>query len=83
MDDETIAERHDAIDEAAKEAGRDPAVVRRLINVGAGTDADRLVRLITEDRFETLILGPDSEDPVGSIRRIGEELAPRLRDAGG
>jgi alkanesulfonate monooxygenase SsuD/methylene tetrahydromethanopterin reductase-like flavin-dependent oxidoreductase (luciferase family) len=83
MEEDTIAERHQAIDDAAKKAGREPSDVRRLINVGADTDPERLERLITEDRFETLILSPDSDDPVGSIRRIGEELAPRLREAEG
>ena len=77
---DTIAERHHAIDEAAKKAGRDPADVRRLINV-PGNDPDFLVRLVTEERFETLIVSVDGDDPVGSVRRVGEELVPRIRDA--
>jgi alkanesulfonate monooxygenase SsuD/methylene tetrahydromethanopterin reductase-like flavin-dependent oxidoreductase (luciferase family) len=81
LDEESLAARHAAIDEAAKKAGRDPSEVRRLINVGADTEPDRLVRLITDDRFETLILSPDGDDPVGSVRRIGDEVAPRLRES--
>jgi len=81
LDEETIAGRHRAIDEAAENAGRAADDIRRLINVPAGTEADRLVRLVAEERFETLILAPDGDDPVGSIRRIGGELVPRLRDA--
>jgi hypothetical protein len=87
LEGEEIAARHRTIDEAAKKAGRDPGEVRRLINVGLGdvgeSDPDRLVRLVTEERFETLILSPSEDDPVGSVRRIGEELAPRVREAVG
>jgi alkanesulfonate monooxygenase SsuD/methylene tetrahydromethanopterin reductase-like flavin-dependent oxidoreductase (luciferase family) len=81
LEEDTIAERHRAIDEAAQKAGRDPGDIRRLINVSASEDPERLVRLAAEERFDTLILAPDGEDSVGSIRRIGDELAPRLRDA--
>ena len=80
LDEDTIAERHAAIDEAATRAGRDPAEVRRLINV-PGDDPDRLVRLVTEGRFETLIVSLGDGDPVESVRRVGEELAPRVRNA--
>jgi alkanesulfonate monooxygenase SsuD/methylene tetrahydromethanopterin reductase-like flavin-dependent oxidoreductase (luciferase family) len=82
LEEDTIAERQRAIDEAAQTAGRDPGDIRRLINVSAGEDPERLVRLAAEERFDTLILAPDGDDSVGSIRRIGDELAPRLRDAG-
>ena len=75
-----IAERHQAIDEAARKAGRDPSDVRRLINVGVDDDWDRLERLVSEERFETLIVSP-GDDPLDGIERIGAELAPRLRDS--
>src|SRR4051812_7376125 len=78
-----IAERHKAIDEAAEKASRDPSDVRRLINVGIDDDWARLERLVTEERFETLIVSTGDGDPLDSIKRIGEELAPRLRQAGG
>jgi alkanesulfonate monooxygenase SsuD/methylene tetrahydromethanopterin reductase-like flavin-dependent oxidoreductase (luciferase family) len=77
-----IPARHAAIDEAATKAGRDPSDIRRLINVSIGEDPDRLARLVSEERFETLIVSLDGDDPVGSIRRIGDELAPRLRETG-
>ena len=80
MDEQTIAERHAAIDQAARKAGRDPADVRRLINV-PGDDPDRLVRLVTEDRFETLIVSLGDE-PFDSVGRISEEVAPRVRGPG-
>jgi alkanesulfonate monooxygenase SsuD/methylene tetrahydromethanopterin reductase-like flavin-dependent oxidoreductase (luciferase family) len=82
LDEESIPARHHAIDEAAKKAGRNPSDIRRLINVSAD-DPDRLIRLVTEERFETLIVSTGDDDPVGSVKRIGEELAPRLREAAG
>jgi alkanesulfonate monooxygenase SsuD/methylene tetrahydromethanopterin reductase-like flavin-dependent oxidoreductase (luciferase family) len=83
MDAETIAERHQAIDEAAEKAGRDPSDIRRLINVSSDERPDRLVRLVTDERFETLILSLGDGDPIDSINRIGEDLAPRIQNAAG
>ena len=40
LEEDTIAERQRAIDEAAQTAGRDPGDIRRLINVSAGEDPD-------------------------------------------
>jgi alkanesulfonate monooxygenase SsuD/methylene tetrahydromethanopterin reductase-like flavin-dependent oxidoreductase (luciferase family) len=81
LDEKTIPERQQAIDEAAAKAGRAPGDIRRLINVGMDTDPDRLVRLAAEERFDTLILSLGDGDPREAIERIGSELAPRLRDA--
>jgi alkanesulfonate monooxygenase SsuD/methylene tetrahydromethanopterin reductase-like flavin-dependent oxidoreductase (luciferase family) len=82
LEGEDIAARHRTIDEAAKKSGRDPRDVRRLLNVGSDdVDLDRLARLVSDERFETLILSPAGDDPVGSVKRIGEDLAPRLREA--
>jgi alkanesulfonate monooxygenase SsuD/methylene tetrahydromethanopterin reductase-like flavin-dependent oxidoreductase (luciferase family) len=72
------------IDEAAQRAGRDPAEIERAVNVMglAGEPegwADQLARLATELRFDTLLVGVPGEDPVGFCRRLGEEIAPRLR----
>jgi alkanesulfonate monooxygenase SsuD/methylene tetrahydromethanopterin reductase-like flavin-dependent oxidoreductase (luciferase family) len=77
-----------AIDEAARRAGRDPAEIERAANV-MGLDgpvdgwADRLARIATELRFETLLVGVPSEDPAGFCRRLGEDVAPRLRELTG
>jgi alkanesulfonate monooxygenase SsuD/methylene tetrahydromethanopterin reductase-like flavin-dependent oxidoreductase (luciferase family) len=79
LEGEDIAARHRAIDEAAEKAGRDPGDIRRLINVGVGDDWDRLTKLVSEERFETLIVST-GHDRLESIKRIGEELAPRVRD---
>ena len=70
-----------AIDEAARRAGRDPAEIERAVNVTAlGDDpADELAR-IAELGFTTLIVSLPGDDPVGFVRRLGEDVAPRLRE---
>src|SRR5919198_638722 len=77
LPEEEMAERHTAIDEAARAAGRDPSEVRRVLNVGVGEDWDgsveRLAALVTERGFETLIVSVGQHDPVGFVRRVGEE----------
>jgi alkanesulfonate monooxygenase SsuD/methylene tetrahydromethanopterin reductase-like flavin-dependent oxidoreductase (luciferase family) len=87
LEGEDIGARHEAIDEAARRAGRDPSEIRRALNVGIGDDwdraADRLAKLVTEQRFETLILSGAGDDPVAFVRRVGDELAPRVRQAVG
>jgi hypothetical protein len=45
--------------------------------------ADQLLR-IAELSFDGLmVLVPPGGDPVGLVRRIGEEVAPRVQGAGG
>jgi len=74
-----IAERHRTIDEAARAAGRDPSDIRRLVNVRSGS-ADELAAAARDHRFDTLIVSVDEDDPVGSVRRLGEEVAPKVRE---
>jgi alkanesulfonate monooxygenase SsuD/methylene tetrahydromethanopterin reductase-like flavin-dependent oxidoreductase (luciferase family) len=71
-----------AIDEGARAAGRDPAEVERGVNVSElgedpGTWADELARL-HELGFTTLLASPPSEDAAIAVRRLGEEVRPRL-----
>ncbi len=85
---EDVAGAQAAIDEAARKAGRDPAAIERVANVTAlGSQpagwADELARIATELRFQTLLVAPPPDDPLGSIRRLGEEAAPRLRELAG
>jgi alkanesulfonate monooxygenase SsuD/methylene tetrahydromethanopterin reductase-like flavin-dependent oxidoreductase (luciferase family) len=73
-----------AVDEAAKAAGRHPGDVERALNLGAlegdpSTWADRLARIATELGFSTLLVGLPDDDPVETVRRLGEEVTPRLR----
>jgi alkanesulfonate monooxygenase SsuD/methylene tetrahydromethanopterin reductase-like flavin-dependent oxidoreductase (luciferase family) len=75
------------IDEAAKRAGRDPAAIKRAANVMAlegGPDRwpDQLLRA-AELGFETLLVGVPGDDPIGFIRRLGEDVAPNVRETRG
>ncbi|MFY7070528.1 LLM class flavin-dependent oxidoreductase [Nocardiopsis changdeensis] len=81
------------IDEAAQEAGRDPRMVRRMLNLSGGALlptgrgflqgpadqwVDDLLPLVLEHGFSTFILG--SDDP-RTIQEFGAEVAPALREA--
>jgi alkanesulfonate monooxygenase SsuD/methylene tetrahydromethanopterin reductase-like flavin-dependent oxidoreductase (luciferase family) len=45
------------------------------------TWADQLARIVEELRFSTLLVGvPLEEDPVTFVRRLGEDVGPRLRE---
>jgi alkanesulfonate monooxygenase SsuD/methylene tetrahydromethanopterin reductase-like flavin-dependent oxidoreductase (luciferase family) len=75
---------HAAVDQAARSAGRDPGEIERAVNVmtldgSPERQADELARIVEELRFTTLIVGVPDEDPVGFVRRLGEDVAPRLR----
>ncbi len=81
---EDVPAGHAAIDEAARAAGRRPEDVERVVNVMAleGSPAgwaDQLARIAEELRFSTLLVGVPSEDPIGFVRRLGEEVAPAVR----
>jgi alkanesulfonate monooxygenase SsuD/methylene tetrahydromethanopterin reductase-like flavin-dependent oxidoreductase (luciferase family) len=85
---EDVAGAQAAIDEAARKAGRDPAAIERVANVMAlGSPpagwAEELARSAIGLRFETLLGSPSADDPLGSIRRLGEEAAPRFREVAG
>ncbi|GAB3678789.1 LLM class flavin-dependent oxidoreductase [Angustibacter aerolatus] len=80
---------HALVDEAAVEAGRSPADVRRLYNVfgtfgrgdgwltGTPRDwAEKLAGLTIEQGISTFVLGTDDLDV---IRRFGGEVAPEVR----
>ena len=73
------------VDEGARAAGRDPAEIERAANVIAleGDMASwpgQLARIATELGFSTLLVGTPGEDPIADIRRLGEDVAPRLRE---
>lgn len=82
---EDVPGRQAAIDEAAQAAGRDPADIERAVNImgleGApDTWAGQLAHLATELRFSTLLVGVPEEDPIGFVRRLGEDIAPAVRE---
>jgi alkanesulfonate monooxygenase SsuD/methylene tetrahydromethanopterin reductase-like flavin-dependent oxidoreductase (luciferase family) len=82
---EDVPRGHAAIDQAARRAGRDPAAIERALNVmalgGEPTGwADQLAHIAIELRFTTLFVSVPAEDPVGFVRRLGEDVAPRVRE---
>jgi alkanesulfonate monooxygenase SsuD/methylene tetrahydromethanopterin reductase-like flavin-dependent oxidoreductase (luciferase family) len=82
---EDAAKGHAAIDEAARASGRDPDRIERVANVMAldgepGSWAEQLAWIATELRFSTLLVSVPGEDPVGFIRRLGEDIRPRVRE---
>jgi alkanesulfonate monooxygenase SsuD/methylene tetrahydromethanopterin reductase-like flavin-dependent oxidoreductase (luciferase family) len=85
MSPEDVPRMQAAVDQGARSAGRDPAEIERAANVSAldgdpGEWADRLARIATELGFTTLLIGVPDEDGTDAIRRLGEEVGPRLRE---
>jgi alkanesulfonate monooxygenase SsuD/methylene tetrahydromethanopterin reductase-like flavin-dependent oxidoreductase (luciferase family) len=79
-----LAAGNEIIDAAARDAGRDPREIRRLLNVfgDPGRSAERwvaeLLPLVLSDGVGTIILGSDDS---GELQRFAEEVAPALRAA--
>lgn len=90
---ELVPEMHKRIDDGATEAGRDPARIRRVYNVG-GRIADGPVRglldgppghwietltgFAAELGFDTFVFWPD-EEPLVQLERFAREVVPALR----
>jgi hypothetical protein len=72
-----LAAGNAAIDVAAMEAGRDPAAIRRLLNVPSGMAAEELVTLAIEEGIGTFIVTGD--DPA-AIQALAEDVAPTVRE---
>jgi alkanesulfonate monooxygenase SsuD/methylene tetrahydromethanopterin reductase-like flavin-dependent oxidoreductase (luciferase family) len=91
---ERLAAAQARIDDAAADAGRDPAAIRRLYNIsghigpGGGGFLDgpaaqwveQLLPLVTETGMDTFLLWP-SESPASQLERFAAEVAPALREA--
>jgi alkanesulfonate monooxygenase SsuD/methylene tetrahydromethanopterin reductase-like flavin-dependent oxidoreductase (luciferase family) len=92
---ELVPELHERIDDAAAAAGRDPAEIRRVYNIG-GTIADGPVTglldgppehwvetlggFASELGFDTFVFWP-AGDPVAQAERFAQEVVPGLRAA--
>jgi alkanesulfonate monooxygenase SsuD/methylene tetrahydromethanopterin reductase-like flavin-dependent oxidoreductase (luciferase family) len=88
---EELAAGNAIIDEAATAAGREPAAIRRLLNISGelsarssgflhgppGQWAEELAALALTDGISAFILGGD--DPA-ALERFGQEIAPAVRD---
>jgi alkanesulfonate monooxygenase SsuD/methylene tetrahydromethanopterin reductase-like flavin-dependent oxidoreductase (luciferase family)/hemerythrin-like domain-containing protein len=69
-----------AIDEAAREAGRDPAAIRRLLNVTGGEPAELVeewTRYALEDGIGTFVV---MADDAATIETLAAEIAPAVRE---
>ncbi len=81
------------IDESARDAGRDPAAVRRVYNISGRFSTveggflqgpvdmwvAQLTELVLELGFSGFVLGP-GEDAAGDLRRFAMEVAPGVRE---
>ena len=67
------------IDEAAVAAGRDPAAIRRVLNVGADIPAEQLETLAVEQGMDSFVVG-GLEDP-DALRWFATEVIPEVREA--
>jgi alkanesulfonate monooxygenase SsuD/methylene tetrahydromethanopterin reductase-like flavin-dependent oxidoreductase (luciferase family) len=90
---EVVLEMHGRIDAAAAEAGRDPAEIRRVYNVG-GTIADgptrglldgpsehwieALTGFAAELGFDTFVFWPEG-DLLEQVERFAQEVVPGVR----
>jgi alkanesulfonate monooxygenase SsuD/methylene tetrahydromethanopterin reductase-like flavin-dependent oxidoreductase (luciferase family) len=92
---EEVPARRELLEEAAREAGRDPAAIRRVANVsgrildgpaqglfeGPPEDwVEQLVRMHAEYGFDGFVLWADG-DQREQIERFGREIAPAVREA--
>jgi alkanesulfonate monooxygenase SsuD/methylene tetrahydromethanopterin reductase-like flavin-dependent oxidoreductase (luciferase family) len=77
LDMSALGELSARIDDAAAQAGRSPAQIRRLLNVDPGTEPERLAELTLEHGFSAFILAVQSAD---DVRAFAEDVAPRVRE---
>ena len=78
LEPDAIVRGNEIIDEAATTAGRDPREIRRLVNIGADVDLERITDLVLDSGFATFILA--SDDP-RTMQAFAEETAPAVREA--
>lgn len=82
IDDDGIASASAAIDAAATAAGRDPAQIRRILNVGEEIPRDELPRRLTAlalDRgIDTFVLGGAASEE--QLTYLAQDVFPRVRD---
>lgn len=75
---DTLLTGNARIDDAAQAAGRDPADIRRLLNIGPDlAEPSQLADIALRYRIDTFILGSESSD---EIHRFGTEVAPSVRE---
>jgi alkanesulfonate monooxygenase SsuD/methylene tetrahydromethanopterin reductase-like flavin-dependent oxidoreductase (luciferase family) len=75
-----MAEAVARVDDAAREAGRDPAAIRRVTNVAANLTADEIAELVLELAFDTFVVAGMQEDAESELREFLENVAPKARE---
>jgi alkanesulfonate monooxygenase SsuD/methylene tetrahydromethanopterin reductase-like flavin-dependent oxidoreductase (luciferase family) len=75
-----LADAGARIDDAAREAGRDPATIRRILNVAANLTVEEIVELALEHGFDTFVVGETQEDAESELREFLENVAPKVRE---
>lgn len=70
-----LAEANKRIDEAATAAGRDPKLIRRVLNTGF-QPANVIAALVLDFGMDSFLI---SEDPA-AMRKFASEVAPRVRE---
>lgn len=82
IDDGGIASASAAIDDAATAAGRDPARIRRILNVGDEIPRDELSQQLTalalNHGIDTFVLGGAASNE--QLTYLAQEVFPRVRD---
>jgi len=80
--DDDVAPMQARIDDAARRAGREPAEIKRVVNVmDPEPTPDRLrdrLLCVAQLGFETILVAVPDEDPLTFVRRLAEDVAPRL-----
>ncbi|HUZ87555.1 MAG TPA: LLM class flavin-dependent oxidoreductase [Candidatus Baltobacterales bacterium] len=73
-----LLEGNRRIDEAAAEAGRDPRLIRRVLNAGADVSVEQFTSLTVETGMDSYVIG-GIEDP-DALRWFASEVAPAVRE---
>ena len=82
-----VAHKIEVLDRHCATEGRDPAQVQRTLISGTDPleDVDAFLRRCEEYAalgIDQVWVGPNADDPVGSVTRICDEVLPRLREIG-
>jgi alkanesulfonate monooxygenase SsuD/methylene tetrahydromethanopterin reductase-like flavin-dependent oxidoreductase (luciferase family) len=77
---EAMPEANARIDDAARDAGRDPAVIRRVLNVAANLNADEIAQFALEHGFDTFVIGETQEDVEAELSEFLQSVAPKARE---
>ena len=77
-----LAKGNAAIDAAAREAGRDPGEIRRMLNLPPAS-VDEVLRLAREERVDTFIFMADDPQQIRSLAVVAEEVREAWREEAG